>query len=253
MGVLDGKVAIVTGVSPGGIGAAYVRALAEAGASVLGADIREDAAAAVAQELRARDLRVASTGVDITSEESARAMAARARDLFGGVDILVNNAAIMAEMPREPLMNYPMDWWDRIMRVNVGGALVCAKAVVPSMRERGGGKIINQSSGGAFTAGGAYGASKLALVSLTASLARELGPSKINVNAIAPGAIESAAGLRIAPPDGAFRQMMRAATAIQESAPPEALCGTLLYLASPASDFMTGQCLSVDGGWIMRL
>ena len=249
---LKGKVAIVTGAA-GGIGESYARALGQEGASVVAADLNDKGAEAVAAKLKSEGLKAVGAGVDITSLESARGMAKAATEAFGGIDILVNNAALMAEIPQAPLAEFPIDWWDRVMKVNCGGALICTQAVVPSMIERGGGKIINQSSGGAFIGGGAYGVSKLALVGLTAALARELGAHKINVNAIAQGAIETEAGFPAAPEDSPFRAMIQQATAIRASAPPEDLCGTMLYLASPASDFMTGQCLSVDGGWIMRL
>ena len=132
--------------------------------------------------------------VDITDPEAAAAMVQRATDEFGGVDILINNAALMKEIPMGSILTLPLDWWDRVMKVNVMGALVCTRAVVPSMLERGGGRIINQVSGGAFIPGGIYSISKLALVSLTTTLATELGPQGINVNAIAPGFVADEAG-----------------------------------------------------------
>ncbi|MFH0810184.1 MAG: SDR family oxidoreductase [Pseudomonadota bacterium] len=250
--VLKGKVAIVTGAA-GGIGQAYARALAQAGAAVVVADLNEKGAHEVAAKLSGAGLRAIAVGVDITRPESAANMAARAKEAFGGVDILVNNAALMAEVPMTKMATYPMDWWDRVMKVNVAGALICSQAVIPSMRERGGGKIINQSSGGAFEPKNVYGVSKLALIGLTVALARELGRHKINVNAIAPGAIDTEAGFKVAPKDSPFRAMMQEKTAMQSLGSPEDLCGALLFLASPASNYMTGQCLNVDGGWIMRL
>ena len=249
---LEGKVAIVTGAA-GGIGQAYARALGRAGAAVVIADINAEGAESVATELKGEGLRTIGVGLDITQPESAKSMAAMAAEAFGGVDILVNNAALMAEIPQTPLSQFPIDFWDRVMKVNCTGALICSQAVVPSMIERGGGKIINQSSGGAFIGGGAYGVSKLALVGLTVALARELGRHKINVNAIAPGTIDTDAGFRAAPKDSPFRAMMEQQAAIQALAPPEDLTGALLFLASAASNYMTGQCLNVDGGWIMRL
>ena len=249
---LEGKVAIVTGAA-GGIGQAYARALGRAGAAVVIADINAEGAESVASDLKGEGLRTIGVGLDITQPESARSMAKTVTQAFGGVDILVNNAALMAEIPQTPLAEFPIEMWDRVMKVNCTGALICAQAVVPSMIERGGGKIINQASGGAFIGGGAYGVSKLALVGLTVALARELGRHKINVNAIAPGAINTDAGFRAAPEDSPFRAMMQQQAAIQAFAPPEDLAGALLFLASAASNYMTGQCLNVDGGWIMRL
>jgi NAD(P)-dependent dehydrogenase (short-subunit alcohol dehydrogenase family) len=188
----------------------------------------------------------------VTSEESAQEMAARSIEAFGGIDILVNNAALMAEPPQVSLLEYPLDWWNRILAVNLTGALVCSRACVPSMIERGGGKIINQSSGGAFVNGRPYGISKLALVSLTYGLARDLGEYRICVNAIAPGAIETDAGLSIFPVGHPWRERMHELTPIKLAAQPKDLFGALIFLASSASDWVTGQCLNVDGGWIMR-
>src|SRR5262245_3970186 len=131
--VLEGKVAIVTGAA-GGIGRSYARALAAAGASVVVADLHEEGARKVASELSADGLRALGVRVDIADPDSARAMVEAARAGFGGVDVLVNNAALMAELPAAPLASYPLDWWDRALRVNVTGALICSQAVVPSMQ-----------------------------------------------------------------------------------------------------------------------
>jgi NAD(P)-dependent dehydrogenase (short-subunit alcohol dehydrogenase family) len=250
--VVDGKVAIVTGAA-GGIGRTYARALAEAGASVVVADLHDERARKVAGEIAAAGLPALAVRVDITDAASVRAMVEAARAAYGGVDVLVNNAALMAELPAAPLASYPLDWWERALRVNVTGALICAQAVVPSMQERGGGKIINQTSGGAFTGGSAYGVSKLALVGLTVALASELGRLRINVNAIAPGMVETEAGFRAAPRDNPWRKSMEQTVAMQPYGQPDDLVGALLFLASSASDWVTGQTLNVDGGWIMRI
>ena len=249
---LDGKVAIVTGAA-GGIGRIYASALASSGASVVIADLNEEGAQTVAAQLTGEGRAAIGVRVDITDIDSARAMAAAATEAYGGIDILVNNAALMAELPQVSLTTYPLDWWDRALRVNVTGALICTQAVVPSMRERGGGKIINQSSGGAFTGGGAYGVSKLALVGLTVALASELGRARINVNAIAPGMVETDAGFRSSPRDNPWRKHMEQIVVMQPYGQPDDLVGALLFLASSASDWVTGQTLNVDGGWIMRV
>jgi NAD(P)-dependent dehydrogenase (short-subunit alcohol dehydrogenase family) len=248
---LEGKVAVVTG-GAGGIGREYGRALATAGAAVVLADLDGEAARSAASALEAAGLRALGLELDVTSPESADAMARRVREELGGIDILVNNAALMAEIPQVSLLEFPLDWWDRVMRVNVTGALICSRACVPSMIERGAGKIINQSSGGAFVNWRPYGISKIALVSLTYGLARDLGEHRINVNAIAPGAIETEAGLALQPVGSEWRERMHELTPIKLAAQPTELLGTLIFLASPASDWVTGQCLSVDGGWIMR-
>jgi NAD(P)-dependent dehydrogenase (short-subunit alcohol dehydrogenase family) len=248
---LEGKVAIVTG-GAGGIGREYGRALAAAGARVVLADLDGSRAESAAAELSSEGHEVAGVEADVASEQSTLAMAAATIERFGGIDILVNNAALMAELPQLPLLEFPLDWWDRVLRVNLTGALLCSRACVPSMIERGGGKIINQSSGGAFVNGRPYGISKLALVSLTYGLARDLGEHRINVNAIAPGAIETEAALSMFPVGSPWRERMHELTPLSHAATPADLVGALIFLASPASDWVTGQCLGVDGGWIMR-
>ena len=248
---LDGKVAIVTG-GAGGIGSAYSRTLAGAGASVVIADLDEEGAREVAGAIAADGLAASAARVDITDVDSVAAMVELAQATYGGVDILVNNAALM-DMYTAPLASYPLELWDRGFRVNVTGALICTQAVVPIMRERGGGKIINQSSSGAFTAAGAYGIDKLALVGLTVALARELGPDRIHVNAIAPGMVETETAFRILPRESPLREGIKKSAAMRAFGQPDDLCGALLFLASSASDWMTGQTLNVDGGANLRI
>jgi NAD(P)-dependent dehydrogenase (short-subunit alcohol dehydrogenase family) len=248
---LDGKVAVVTG-GAGGIGQAYCRTLAEVGASVVVADLDGPGAERVAGALRADGLAATAATVDITDVESVASMVDLARSAYEGIDLLVNNAAII-DMPYTPLATYPLDWWDRGFRINVTGALICTQAVVPAMLERGGGKIVNQVSSGAFTAAGAYGIGKLALVGLTVALAKELGPQNIRVNAIAPGMVDTEAALKSVPRDSPLRDRMRSTAAVKAFGEPQDLCGALLFLASSASDWMTGQTLNIDGGTIFRL
>jgi NAD(P)-dependent dehydrogenase (short-subunit alcohol dehydrogenase family) len=249
---LDGKVAIVTG-GGGAIGQVYGRALGEAGAAVALADLNGEAAERAAAVLVAHGLRAIEVQVDITDRESTTAMAAQVAEKFGGIDILVNNAALMAEIPQVDVLDLPDEWFDRVMRVNVLGALHCVAAVKPWMVERGGGRIINQVSAGAFMAGGMYGMSKLALVSATAGMARSLGPLGINANAIAPGLVDNEPGLKSLPADSPARAALAAAIPGKKSAPADDLVGTLLLLASDAGAWINGQTVSVDGGWIMRL
>jgi NAD(P)-dependent dehydrogenase (short-subunit alcohol dehydrogenase family) len=251
--VLGGKVAIITG-GGGGIGSVFGRELALRGASVVLADLNEEAASARAAELAAKGLPVMAARLDATEPASAAGVVDAAAGAYGGVDILVNCAALMAEIPFSPLSQFPIDWWDRVMAVNVKGPLVCSQAVVPAMRARGGGKIVNISSAGAFSRGGVYGVSKYALVSLTSNLAGELGADGINVNAIAPGLVVDDAGYR-ALPAGQFRDQLRAVVPLKThvEGPPEDLVGTLVLLVSDAGAWITGQTFSVDGGWIMRL
>jgi NAD(P)-dependent dehydrogenase (short-subunit alcohol dehydrogenase family) len=249
---LSGKVAVITG-GAGGIGVVYAQALCEAGASVLIADLDADAARRTADDLAAKGHATAGTGVDVRSPESASAMAQVALDAFGSIDILVNNAAIMTDLPPYGLGDMPVPDWDRVMSVNLRGPLVCTQAVLPAMAERGGGRIVNGSSAGGFTAGGIYGVSKYALHGLTVNLASELGSRGINVNAIAPGLVDSESGYASLPKDSPFRDALAMAIPGKTSGPPEDLVGALLLLCSRAGDWITGQTIFVDGGWIARL
>jgi NAD(P)-dependent dehydrogenase (short-subunit alcohol dehydrogenase family) len=251
---LTGKVAIVTGAGARerSIGAAYAAGLAQAGASVVVADLSEAGAAKVSAEISEAGGTSIGIGVDITDAASVDAMVARAVDEFGGVDILVNNAALMAEMDvAMPLLDTPIDVWNQFLAVNTTGAFLCSRAVVPSMRSRGGGRIVNQVSYGAYPAMGLYGITKIALVGLTTTLAAQLGDDKINVNAIAPGHVRTEAGLSLVPENSPADAFLDARTAIHLRAEPEELVGPLMLLVSPAGSWMTGQVLHVDGGLVM--
>jgi NAD(P)-dependent dehydrogenase (short-subunit alcohol dehydrogenase family) len=249
---LTDKVAVITG-GAGGIGVVYAEALAEAGASVVLADVNLDAATKTAEALAAEGHDVIGVDVDVRSAESAGAMARAAVDAFGGIDILVNNAAIMVDLPPYGLADIPVDEWDRVIDVNFRGPLLCTQAVIPAMEARGGGRIVNGLSAGAFMPGGIYGVSKFALHGLTVNLASELGGRGINVNAIAPGLVDNESGYVALPKDSPFRDAIAAAIPGKPSGPPEDLVGTLLLLCSKAGDWITGQTILVDGGWITRL
>lgn len=251
---LDNKVAVVTGAGGRGnsIGRAYAMGLATAGAKVVVADLNLQGAEAIAQEINDSGGRATAVQVDIANPQSTRAMADTAKQAFGGVDILVNNAALMAELKSEQAVDVDIDEWNRIMNVNVTGALNCVQAIVPMMRDRGGGKIINQTSGGAFPAISLYGISKLALVGLTTTLARQLGHENINVNAIAPGNVASDAGKQLVPEDSPFYQFLKASVAMRVRGTPDELVGPLLLLCSEAGSWITGQVMNVDGGWVLR-
>lgn len=247
---LTGKVAIVTGAG-GGIGRVYAKGLAEAGAAVALADINLDNAEAAAESLRAAGHRAIAVRVDVADEASADEMAATTAAQFGSVDILVNNAALMAEVVgKGTLTTMPLDLWQRTLAINLTGPLLCTRAVVPYMKERGYGKIVNQSSSGAFMAAQAYGITKLGLVSMTVSLARELAPFGIRVNAIAPGSVNTEAGAVSSPPQ--LREMLKATVPFPFGEPEDLVPG-LLYLVGPGSDWVTGHTLNIDGGWIVRV
>jgi NAD(P)-dependent dehydrogenase (short-subunit alcohol dehydrogenase family) len=246
---LRGKVAIVTGAG-GGIGKAYARGLAEAGAAVVLADVAIEAARANAAELEREGHSALALRSDVSDEASVAEMARATAERFGAIDVLVNNAALMAEVVgKGGLTDIPMEVWHRTLAVNLTGPLLCIRAVVPHMKKQGYGKIINQTSGGAFLPSQHYGVSKLGLVSLTISLAHELAPHGIRVNAIAPGWVNTDAGLRSAPPE--VRKAIGAAIPFPFGEPEE-LVGGLVYLASAASDWVTGHTLNIDGGWISR-
>ena len=245
---LSGKVAIVTGAG-GGIGRAYARGLAEAGASVVLADIAVDAARTAAAAIEADGYPALAVPVDVTDEASVEEMARAAAEAFGSVDVLVNNAALMAEIMGSTLTTVPLDEWQRTLAVNLTGPLLCTRAVVPYMKERGYGKIVNQTSGGAFMPSQHYGITKLGLVSMTLSLASELAPFGIRVNAIAPGWVNTEAGLRSSPPE--IRDLRGRAIPFPFGDPEERV-GGLVYLCSAASDWVTGHTLNIDGGWIAR-
>jgi NAD(P)-dependent dehydrogenase (short-subunit alcohol dehydrogenase family) len=249
---LSGKVAVITG-GAGDIGIVYGRALCEAGASVVLADLNAAAAEAAAGGLTSAGFAAAGLALDVTDRDSALTMAGAAVDRFGGIDILVNNAAVMRDLPRYGLSDMPLDEWNRTFAVNVTGALLCTQAVVPAIEARGGGRIVNGLSSGAFMPGGIYGVTKLALHALTASLATELGPRGINVNAIAPGLIDSESGYISLPKDSPVRAGLESMIPGKKAGPPEDLVGTLLLLCSRAGDWINGQTYLVDGGWIMRL
>ena len=251
---LDGKVAIVTGAGGRGnsIGRAYALGLAAAGASVVVADLNAKGAGAVADEIKASGGKAIAVGVDITMPDQVAAMAQAATDAFGGVDILVNNAALMLELGQISVADVPLDQWNRVMNVNVTGALICAQAVIPSMRARGGGRIVNQVSGGAFPAISVYGVSKLALTGLTTTMAKQLGRDGITVNAIAPGNVTSEAGSALVPEGSPFAQFLAMNVCTRAQGAPDELVGALLLLCSPAGDWITGQTIHVDGGWVLR-
>ena len=248
MGRLDDKVAIVTGAARN-IGAVYARALAAEGARVVVADVLDGAD--TARAIREAGGQAVSVEVDVSREDDTLRMTETAMDAFGRIDILVNNAAIYLSINRRPFYEISAEEWDRVTAVNIKGVFLCAKAVFPHMRDQGGGKIINISSN-TVMAGTPdflhYIASKSALVGMTRSMARELGTHGINVNAIAPGLVEHE-GQTVPGEISASRVRARS---IQRRQTPEDLTGALLYLASPDSDFVTGQTLVVDGGDLLH-
>lgn len=246
---IDGKVAIVTGAGQG-IGEAYARAIASQGAAVVVADINDEQAMRVATAINEAGGNASSVRVDVSCPESTQKMANAAIELYGGIDFLVNNAAIYQGMEIAPLTKVDWEYYKRFMDVNMHGALLCTRACVDSMEARGGGAIINQSSTAAWMAMGFYGIAKLGLNGITQSLARELGPRGIRVNAIAPGPTDTAATRSIVP-DAILKHIL-ASMPIGRVGTVDDHIGTCLFLLSDASAWITGQILNVDGGQIMR-
>jgi NAD(P)-dependent dehydrogenase (short-subunit alcohol dehydrogenase family) len=244
---LAGRSALVTGAAQG-IGAAYAVALAAAGAIVTALDLVSPAA--VAEQIQAEGCSAFDETVDITNEAAVTAAVGRMKEQTGSVDILVNNAAMFATLRHTPVLDLSVEDFERVMRVNVTGQFVCAKAVIPHMREAGWGRIVNISSGAALKGIPLmlhYTTSKGAVVALTRALAREVGPDGITVNAIAPGLTQSES-VRNNP---MYRSTPLQNRAIDRDQLPEDLLGPLIFLCSEASAFMTGQTIAVDGGSVM--
>jgi NAD(P)-dependent dehydrogenase (short-subunit alcohol dehydrogenase family) len=245
----ENKVAIVTG-SGGGIGQAYAEALAREGAAVVVADINAEAAEGVAKQIVADGGTALAVPVDVSDPASAKAMADRTLAEFGGIDYLVNNAAIYHGMRMDALITVDLDYYNRFMSVNMNGALHCTRACYESMAARGGGAIVNQSSTAAWMPGGYYSLAKAAINSLTACLAAELGGMGIRVNAIAPGPTDTEATRTVVPKE--IIEPMVAALALKRMGQPEDMVGTCLFLLSDGAGWLTGQVIPVDGGQVVR-
>lgn len=248
MAVLAGKTALITGAARG-IGKTFAEALAGAGANVVIADIADGGATARAIAA-AHDVVAVAHRTDVSDESAVRALVEGLRERFGGIDILVNNAACFAELPLTPYDEIAVETWDRVMAVNVRGAFLMAKHVGPLMVAAGAGRIVNIGSGTAargFAGMLPYVTSKAAILGLTRTLSRELGRHGVTVNTLSPGLTETA-GAMANPGLAAHAGRGAAARAIPRSAVPADLVGALIFLVSPASGFVTGQTLVVDGG-----
>jgi len=244
---LAGKVAVITG-GAAGIGFAYAKRFLAEGARVVVADIADPRPAVDKLDTGGRALAVST---DVSDAASVRAMVAATLARFGRIDVLVNNAAVFATLKPQRFDEIPEAEWDRVMAVNVKGVWNCARAVAPAMRAQGGGRIVNVAS--AIVAKGTalllhYVTSKGAVVAMTRALARELGPDRITVNAVAPGLILS--DTVQANPDltGFQGAAIMQARSLKREAFPDDVEGTVVFLASDDSAFMSGQTLIVDGG-----
>ena len=245
---LAGRVAIVTGGARH-IGAALARKLAEEGAAVVIADILDGEP--VANEIRAAGGRALALKIGVSDEADTGRTALETMKAFGRIDILVNNAAIFNNIQRHPFYEISAEEWDRVSAVNIKGPFLCAKAVFPQMKEQKSGKIINISSSTAYWGTPNflhYVASKAALIGMTRSLAREVGEFGICVNAIAPGLVEHEGQNA---PKG-LTELQLKERSIKRLQTPDDLMGTLVFLCSSDSDFMTGQSIVVDGGSVFH-
>jgi NAD(P)-dependent dehydrogenase (short-subunit alcohol dehydrogenase family) len=250
---LEGRVAIVTGAAEG-IGPTYARAMAAAGMHVCLADRLP--AEAVVDEIVSAGGSAIGMVCDVTDPVQVANMVAATEAVFGTVHVLVNNAAVFARLFQAPMEEISSADFDRAMAVNVRGPFECTRAVLPAMRRQGYGKIINVASGTAFKGTPRmlhYVASKGAVVSMTRAMAAELGPDGIRVNAIAPGLVMTDAIVAREGEGADFvKQRSVSGRFLGAEQMPDDLVGTLLFLAGPQSDFMTGQILVVDGGSAMH-
>ena len=248
---VSGRVVIITGAGQG-IGRDYALAFAAAGARPVLAEINGDKLRDVVSEIEAGGGEAFAIETDVGSPDSVKAMVAETLRTYGQIDVLINNAAIFANIPRRKFYDIPYDEWNNVLHVNITGSYLCASAVVPAMQKAGQGRIINISSG--TVPQGApgflhYVTSKAAVVGMTRVMARELGDDKINVNAVMPGYTETE--IEHASMDDELRQFIHEKRILKRAETPEDLIGIVMFLASPASSFITGQSIACCGGEVM--
>jgi 3-oxoacyl-[acyl-carrier protein] reductase len=250
---LKDKVAIITGASRG-IGKAFALRFAEEGAKLLITTTSLERAKGTVKEVKARGAEVAVIEADISFEKDAKKIADKVMQQYGKVDILVNNAAIWYGINITPWDAWTTEDWDRIFTVNVRGTWLCCKAIAPLMAKAGKGKIINIASNVARVPASQfflpYSCSKGAIYILTQALARALGPSGINVNAIAPGYTASEASLSQQNSDKIF-EIATGEQTLHRRLQPVDMVGAAVFLASSDADSITGQTYYIDGGTVM--
>lgn len=244
---LKDKVAVVTGAAQG-IGAAYAKGLASQGALVVVCDLADTSS--VVDEINGEGGSAMGVSADVTDDDSLKNLVAEVEGRFGPIEILINNAAIFASIQFKPFTELSNEEWDAVMRVNARGPFQATKAMLPSMQKNGRGKIINISSG-TFLRGAPmfchYVASKGAVVGQTRALSRELAASNVYVNCIMVGLTESE-GVAASKQYDMARSANQNMRAFQRDMMPDDLLGTVYFLASEDSDFISGQCINVDGG-----
>jgi 3-oxoacyl-[acyl-carrier protein] reductase len=247
MSSFEGKVVIVTGAG-GGIGEGYARIFAGKGMKVVIAEINEQNGQRVADEINAAGGTALFVRTDVADEGSCKATAARTVEAFGAIDYLVNNAAIFGGMEIKGYLDVDMDYLNKFMAVNMHGALLMTRAVVPHMKK--GSAIVNQSSTAAWMNMGFYGVAKLALNGITCSLAHELGWRKIRINAIAPGPTDTQA---LRGTVGDYANELVKQMPLKRLGQPEDMANAVLFLLSDEASWITGHILNVDGGQFMRV
>ena len=248
---LRGRVAIITGAGQG-IGRHFAEVLAAEGAAVVIAERDPGRAEAVADALRADGARAIGVATDIADLASVQAMRDAAVAAFGGIDILVNNAARMSDLQRRPFWQIPVEEFDNVLDINIGGSFRVSATVAPGMIERGWGRIINLSSSTILMGHPLYlhyVASKAALDGMTRAMARELSDTGVTVNAVLPGQIITGDG-NVGQNEAAVGRVL-ARQFVKRSGKPVDLSGLLIWLASSASDFATGQSFVIDGGFAL--
>jgi 3-oxoacyl-[acyl-carrier protein] reductase len=245
---LKNKVIIITGGGQG-IGRFYSLRLAEEGAKIVVADINVAGGQAVADEIKAKGQEAFFVRTDVSNEQSVQTMAKSARDKYGRIDVLVNNAAVFSTLGTKPFSDITTQEWDLVMAVNLRGIFLCCKSVVPIMKDQKKGKIINTSAE-AWEMGRPgylhYVTSKAGTVGFTNSLAREVGDWNINVNCISYAGTQTEIERKTFTSAHADAQMQQ--QCIKKHAMPEDLVGTLIFLASEDSDFLSGQTIHANGG-----
>jgi 3-oxoacyl-[acyl-carrier protein] reductase len=247
MGKLDGKVALVTGGAQG-IGKAIALCLAREGADVAVSDVNLEKAQETCREVEALGRKALAVGGSVAEAKAAEAMVEKTVETFGGLDILVNNAGITRD---GVLLRMKEEDWDLVLSVNLKGAYLCTKAALRTLIKRKGGKVINIASvtGQMGNAGQSnYAASKAGLIGFTKSVAREYASRNIQVNAVAPGFIDTAMSQAIPQKE---RETLIRVIPMERLGTAEDIAGAVLFLASPAADYITGQVLNVNGGMYM--
>lgn len=250
MGMFDGQVAVITGAARG-LGRAIAFKLAGEGAELLAVDINMEGLEETRKQVEVLGGRAKVARIDLSKEKDIYMMAEMAAKELGGIDILVNNAALGID--RKPFFEISTEEWDKVMAVNVRGYWLCVKAVFPFMKNRQKGKIINITSDTFFTGShnfAHYVSSKGGIIGLTRALARELGDYGININAVAPGFLANEAGLALLGGDKSKYDVKP--NCIKRVGTSEDIVGAVAFLASDESDFITGQIMAVNGGRLLH-